>query len=94
MLTAGEQINGTCAQASLAPDSAACTKFEHDMSLTGPVWFALQQDLSKLSNDSRWQIVDGAPHNIPIVRPDVVIESLWTLLDLAALYTPAAAAQA
>lgn len=46
VLTAGANINGTCAEAHITnANSTECKNWEKDIVASGPVWFELQKDL-------------------------------------------------
>jgi hypothetical protein len=46
------------------------------------LWLELQGELAELSNNSEHRIVSGAGHFIQLDRPDVVVESIHSLLTM------------
>ena len=43
-------------------------------------WHAMQEDLSRLSTNSEWQVVEDAGHFIQHDRPEVVVEAVRTVI--------------
>ena len=41
----------------------------------------MQEDLSRLSTNSEWQVVDGAGHFIQHDRPDVVVDAFRRVIE-------------
>ena len=46
-------------------------------------WHNMHEDLSRLSTNSEWQVVDGAGHFIQHDRPDVVVEAVRSVIEKA-----------
>ena len=44
-------------------------------------WLQMQEDLSGLSTNSEWQVVDGAGHFIQHDRPDVVVDAFRRVIE-------------
>ena len=44
-------------------------------------WQAIQEDLSRLSTNSEWQVVGGAGHFIQHDQPDVIVEAVRRVLE-------------
>ena len=44
-------------------------------------WQAMQEDLSRLSTNSDWQVVDGAGHFIQHDQPDVVVDAVRRVIE-------------
>lgn len=44
-------------------------------------WHRMQKDLSRLSTNSEWQVVDGAGHFIQHDRPDVVVDAVRRVIE-------------
>ena len=44
-------------------------------------WLHMQEDLSRLSTNSEWQLVDGAGHFIQHDRPDVVVDAFRRVIE-------------
>ena len=46
-------------------------------------WHNMHEDLSRLSTNSEWQVVDGAGHFIQHDRPDVVVDAVRSVIEKA-----------
>ena len=46
-------------------------------------WHHMHEDLSRLSTNSEWQVVDGAGHFIQHDRPDVVVDAVRSVIEKA-----------
>ena len=44
-------------------------------------WQALQEDLSRMSTNSEWQVVDGAGHFVQHDQPDVVVDAVRRVIE-------------
>jgi len=44
-------------------------------------WMAMQEDLSRLSTNSEWQVVGGAGHFIQHDQPDAIVEAIRHVLE-------------
>jgi len=53
------------------------------------VWAELQQELAGLSSNSEFKMPEGAPHGIPFIMPEEVIEAVKNILDKSAAKTSA-----
>lgn len=80
VLTAGANINGTCAMMNLTQGSPECEDWNRNIASGGPLWYTFQKDLASLSSNSSWEIVWQSGHNIPLQFPEKVID---TILDVA-----------
>jgi pimeloyl-ACP methyl ester carboxylesterase len=48
------------------------------------IWMGLQTDLVALSSNGRQEIVQGATHDMPFEKPDVIVKAIRAVLDQAA----------
>ena len=44
-------------------------------------WQALQEDLSRMSTNSEWQVVDGAGHFVQHDQPDVIVDAVRRVIE-------------
>ena len=45
------------------------------------LWIEMQKELSQLSGDSQWKVVEGSGHMIQLTRPEAVIEAIRAVVD-------------
>ncbi|MFL5686214.1 MAG: alpha/beta fold hydrolase [Chloroflexota bacterium] len=50
---------------------------------TDGIWMKLQTDLAALSTNGRQEIVEGATHDMPGEKPDVIVKAIQDILDQA-----------